>query len=348
MERKLASLQIVDNIINHENSNNLNIATVLGWKVVITKNEVLAGERCIYLEIDSVIPIDNDKYPEWCPPALIINKVTRIKTIKIRNKISQGLIINYNIVKMYLLNKLLINENDFEQLYGNIGTDYTQLLNITKWISPTDLDTISSNVNTFKKLYPIELVPKTDEKRIQSNPDLLQKLYGNEYWGTLKIDGCSSTFLMIDSQLTVCSRNEIKKYNANDLYWKIAIKYNIENILRNNQNYAIQGEIYGYKIQKNLLNIKCQKLYVFSIYDCYNKQYLNINDTIEFCLNNNLDMVPIIYHGTFFNETIDSLLEKSKGFYPNTRNHQEGIVWINYNKTISFKSINNDYLLKYQ
>ena len=50
--------------------------------------------------------------------------------------------------------------------------------------------------------------------------------------------------------------------NKNDLYWKIAKAYKIEEILKKNPNFILQGEIYGPKINKNRLGIKAVKLVI--------------------------------------------------------------------------------------
>ena len=91
--RSLASVQIVERIDPHPNADRLELATILGWQVVIAKGETETGQKVVYCEIDSLLPWD----AEWLPPA-VKNRVEegkpfRIKTIKLRGEISQGLII---------------------------------------------------------------------------------------------------------------------------------------------------------------------------------------------------------------------------------------------------------------
>lgn len=364
MERKLASVQLVEDILPHNDSDNLEIAVVLGWNVVIRRGEVSKNDKCIYLEIDSLVPAD---YPSWVPPALVAKKIRRIKTIKIRGVISQGLLVNFDIVKNYLASVSSssftstnssevvpdqvtdeVNEVDSKvDVPEEIGADYTQLLRVEKWISPLESLLLSTSSQDSKSQFPTFLVPKTDEHRIQSYPKLLSSLLGKEYWGTLKIDGCSATYLMVDGKFMVCSRNEIRNPLESDLYWNMALQLKINDILVNYPDYALQGEIYGPKIQKNLLNVKTLKFAVFNIYEISKQSYLSMDELINFCNTVGLEHVPVIYHGECFNETVSSLLEKSKGFYPNTKNNREGIVWRDKMRTISFKSINNDFLLKY-
>ena len=57
-------------------------------------------------------------------------------------------------------------------------------------------------------------------------------------------------------------------------------------------------------------------------------------------------MVPIEEGGDLFDyNTIDEILERAKGKYKSGRK-REGIVVRSHDQSISFKAINNDYLLK--
>ena len=67
----------------------------MGWQVVVRNDYVEVGDKVIYMEIDSVLPLR-----EWTPPELIPkfkDNQFRIKTIKLRGQLSQGLYIIYNI-----------------------------------------------------------------------------------------------------------------------------------------------------------------------------------------------------------------------------------------------------------
>lgn len=94
--RKLASVQVVEAIVPHPNANALQLAKVLGWQVVIRMDEVKAGDKIVYCEIDSLLPGS----AEWLPEAIkkrVAEQTSkewfRIKTIKLRGELSQGLIV---------------------------------------------------------------------------------------------------------------------------------------------------------------------------------------------------------------------------------------------------------------
>jgi hypothetical protein len=58
-------------------------------------------------------------------------------------------------------------------------------------------------------------------------------------------------------------------------------------------------------------------------------------------------MAPVEEVGDSFGDyTISDLLEKSKGKYPNSKYQREGLVYRSQDQKVSFKVINNEFLLK--
>jgi hypothetical protein len=126
-------------------------------------------------------------------------------------------------------------------------------------------------------------------------------------------------------------------------------KYNIDKWLPD--GFAIQGEICGVGIQKNRLNLEDHELFIFNVFYIKEQRYLNPFSFIFF--NEEYEIpwlylrtVPLQEWGDSFNFTLEELLEKAKGKYVNTENNREGIVIRSHDQSISFKVINNDYLLK--
>ena len=322
--RKLASIQIVSKIIKHDNADLLEIASVLGWEVITSLNEVKEGDKIVYCEIDSLLPVDK----EWLPIS-IKNEIQkknpkkfRIKTKKIRGKFSQGLIIP--------ITESISSLNEFE-----IGTDVSDLLEIEKY--DNDLDKKKGD-------FPVHLIDKTNESRIQSNPEFLEVFNSKPYYCTLKLDGTSATYLYENDNFLICSRNRIVKKKKS--YWfEIANKYNLKEKLMDHKNIGIQGEICGPGIQRNLLKLKELDFFIFNVVDLSTKKRYPLSDMISFCEKIGLKHVPVEEISENFNYSLKELIEKSKGFYENTKNFREGLVF--RNETLSFKIINNDYLDTY-
>lgn len=84
MERKLASIQKILALNQIEGADAIECATVLGWKLVVKKGEFKVGDLAIYCEIDSVLP----EKPEF---EFLKSCKYRIKTVRLRGQISQGI-----------------------------------------------------------------------------------------------------------------------------------------------------------------------------------------------------------------------------------------------------------------
>jgi ATP-dependent RNA circularization protein (DNA/RNA ligase family) len=160
-------------------------------------------------------------------------------------------------------------------------------------------------------------------------------------------------------EFVVCSRN----FTTNDkygLYWRIAHKYNIEQILKDNPNLTIQGEQGDTKVQSNKYDIKVPKFWVFNIIDHVKGYQYNYQEMEAFCKKHNLNTVPLINpkgsnNGISFKlsdlgSTVQDLVEFSKGKSVLADIPREGIVVRciqNGKKIFSFKVINPDFLIKY-
>ena len=81
MRRKLATLVRLGPVIKHPEADRLQIATVGGWEVVVGL-DCKENDEGVYFEIDSVLPEE-----DWTADL----PARKIKTIRLRGHISQGL-----------------------------------------------------------------------------------------------------------------------------------------------------------------------------------------------------------------------------------------------------------------
>lgn len=158
--------------------------------------------------------------------------------------------------------------------------------------------------------------------------------------------------IFIKYQFVVCSRN-LTNNDKNSLYWKIAKKYNIEDILKYNPTLTIQGEQGNTNVQGNKYGITEPTLWVFNIIDHETKEVYNYVQMLNFCMQWGLKTVPFIeyYKLSDLGSTVQELVEFSKGkSVINPKIEREGIVVRcieNGKKLLSFKVINPDFLLHY-
>lgn len=329
MERKLVTLQFVDSVEPIKDADFIERIKVLGWTLVASKGDFKPGDMCVFFEIDSVLPETNPDF------AFMEKHKFRVRTMKLRGVVSQGLAMPISI----------LDSSDF--LYSpKVGEDMTKVLGVEKYEPPAKLRGLVRGSFPF-------YVPKTDEIRIQSIPEVLDELKGESIVITLKVDGTSMTAVSKDGEFHVCSRNLSMKEEEDSVYWRMANKYLLKEITEI-EGIAIQGEIVGPGIQKNRLGLKTHDFLVFNVYNVERQSYLNHHDTALFCLINNLKQVPLVQYVPEFNYSQEELLELAKGKYADTDNNREGIVVRPLAEMhseilrgrLSFKVINNDYLLK--
>jgi len=333
----LASIQKINKVFPIEGADRIEGAEVLGWKCVVRKGTFKEGELCIYIEIDTIIP----KY--LLDESYSGDEVIRLRTVKMKGQISQGLVLPINILEKFV-SHFDVYEDHVEFTDGtgewkklDINIDISESLNIKKYEKA-----IPANMQGIIKGNFPGFLRKTDEVRIQSEPKLLELLKGKPYYITTKLDGTSATYYKFEGKFGVCSRNLELKEDENNLYWKLARKYDIESWLP--EGYAIQGEICGEGIQKNPLGLRGQDLFIFNVYDIKSGEYIWWFDS--FINTDYLSFVPLEETGHKFNYTLEELLERAKGRYQNTNKNKEGIVVRSADQIISFKVVNNDYLLK--
>jgi len=338
--RKLASVQKITNLTKIGEKFNEEFATVLGWKVLVHINEFNIGEKIIFFEIDSILP-SGKKWTNKIKP-----KNLRIKARKSYNEICQGFIMKLNILKKVdNFQKLNLKIEDLEE-----GYDLTEILEVKKFDENSE-----EGQKELEKKFPTELIEKSDEIRCQSNLNYIELFAGKEFYSSLKYDGSSSTYLIDPKtkKFKVCSRNMGLDLNDKNIYNEIAKKYDIQNkLLKYDGTYAIQGEVYGPKVNKNPLKVPELKIAIFTIKDIKNNNYLDFDEMVKLCKEMDLPMVEVIEEGVFNYKTIDELVVKSKGNYPGTDGPREGLVyrvkkdWNKDGKRLSFKVINDDYLIK--
>lgn len=332
MERQLATIQKITSLSPIDGADKIEVATILGWKVVVKKDDFKVNDYVVFCEIDSILPDNN---PEFY---FLKDRGYRIKTIKLRKQISQGICFSLNV---------LYSNPEFEGPVTE-GQDVTALLGVTKYdpianLPPQLRGQVKGNFSKW--------VPKTDETRIQSVLSVLEELKGKPYYFSLKMDGTSFTFVKKDGETEVCSRNLSLKETEENLYWKIARQYDLINKVPD--NFALQGEIVGPGIQGNRLGLKDYELFVFNVYNINECRYLNFNEYIDFVNYLGIKYAPTLELGDSFNFNLDQLLEIAKGKY-DSGHPREGIVVRPLTEMyserlkgrLSFKVINNDYLLK--
>jgi len=339
-DRKLAFLAKIEKLEPIKASTTIELATVLGWTVVVKKDEFKVGDLCVYFTIGAV--------PDPMNPAFdflkVGGKMKELKSKKIKGVLSQGAIVPITVLKDYGIDATKLK----------IGDDVSKETNTKKAVSEEEADVYADLPE--KEAFP-EFVPQTDEERIQNIPEILKEVEGLKVVITRKEDGCSSTYAWNKGRFYPCSRNNVwnKKTKASSQVYRIAEKYKIkEGLEKLGRNIAIQGEIVGPSMCNNRLNLKDLEFRVFNIYDIDDQLYLGYDEITEICTKLKLQQVPLLYSGIFPKEwkAPEDLLKHVENleYYPGCP--AEGMVIKSdmgkKEKRISFKAVSNKYLTHFK
>lgn len=361
MERKLATVRRISEIKPIEGADAIELAVVDGWNVVVAKNVGhQLDDMVIYCEIDSFLPIKEEfeflrksSYKKMGD-----QEGFRLKTIKLRGQVSQGLILPISVLNSADSN---IYVTPFE------GLDVTEMLDIVKYEPPVP----AQLAGKVKGYFP-GFIRKTDEERVQ-NLKRDYALYvtnnklGQKFYTTEKLDGSSATFYVKDGNFGVCSRNlelsepeeefvpgtvmcadGVERPKQENSFWKTARILGLKDkMLSLGYNVCFQGELIGEGIQGNPYMIKGQTVRFFNVFNIDTQEYLPLEDFVSVIESLGLETVPVLDLDFKLPEDTEDLLKYAEApSVLNSKFSREGIVIRSHDRLVSFKAISNAFLLK--
>lgn len=353
-ERALAHIEKVDWIRAIEGADNIELIGVLGWVCIAKIGEFKVGDKCIYIEIDSLVNKDDERFK------FLEKKDYKVKTMKLGKfkVISQG---------------LALPIDEFPEVANkNIGDDVTDILKVTYYDAGDRQrkSSAKSNKNAkynsmiarHKKLFekwpynklirkevgrkilfvffgrkrdkPKEFpswIVKTDEVRCENIPWVINE---DRVWvQTEKLDGTSTT-IAVDNikgnkfEHIVCSRNvrQLDKGDVNyntqltktNVYWEMENKYDVLSKL---EEFAKEC---GYKrvvLQGECIGESIQgNPYKMTGRDLYvfniilDGKRLPSVESAQWCKNHGMKHVPIISDCKELPKTMEELKKEADGF----------------------------------
>jgi RNA ligase (TIGR02306 family) len=292
--------------------------------------------------LSSCAPAVSSQYKRTPAAASFSPPGFRIKTVKLRGQVSQGICFSLAILPA----SASIEE----------GTDVTDLLGIVKWEPPIPVGMGGKVKGGFPGF-----LPKTDETRVQVLEPVIQRNRGKLFYVTEKLDGTSFTAFLRQVAFGICSRNMwMDEADESNVLVRVARALKLEEKLhmardRLGFDLAIQAEVIGPGIQKNKYGLKAVTLRVFNVLNVDAYQLLDHAAMQEVLGEMQLESVPQL--GTLvLDHTVDELVAFSEG--PSVLNPQvqrEGVVLRplveehdeDIGGRLSFKAINPKFLLKY-
>ncbi len=338
--RKMATIRKIDALRPIEGADAIECAIIGGWTVVTKKGEYNAGDLAVYCEIDSFIPTAIAPYltkPGQNPKTFEGIEGERLRTVKLRGQLSQGLLLPY-------------------ATCGKIcaeGEDVSELLGIAKYEAPVPAELAGE----VRGMFP-SFVPKTDQERVQNlRHELDTWLTDDElHWEvTEKLEGSSMTVYVRDGEVGVCSRNLDLKPNADNSLWRAANKYNLPaKLVGIGRNIAVQGELVGNGIQGNIYQMRDQDFLVYDIYDIDAGRYFTPAERKALTAELGLNHCPVLAYAARLTDTLgltdlEQVLKfaEGKSVMGMIGCEREGLVFKCHERSVSFKAISNRYLLKH-
>ena len=332
----MATIRKIDAIGPIDGADAIEVATVGGWKVVIKKGEFAVGDLAVYFEIDSWMPVELAPFLSKGkePREFEGIKGERLRTVKLRGQISQGLLLPIEPTCANIVSEL------FE------GLDVSFPLNIVKWEKavPAQL------AGLVKGNFPTQ-IPKTDQERVQNLTKEIEAAQGSVYEVTEKLEGSSMTCYLIDGEFGVCSRNLDLKRDEKNAFWQAAIREDIEAKMRDtgpDAQFAIQGELIGPGIQGNIYKLMFIEFRVFDVYNILSGEYLTPVFRKALIERMGLKHVPVLESNFKLETDVEGLIAKAEGksvMGDITGPEREGLVFKQVNGGMTFKAISNKYLL---
>jgi RNA ligase (TIGR02306 family) len=377
MVRKLVTVRRVAAIRPIIGADSIQVAVVDGWACVVKIDEFKEGDLGVYFEIDSFLPA-NDARWEFLSKQFIEcdgEKGFRVRTIKLRGQISQGLMLPISTFP-----EIVSAMAGLEKGHGR-GTaeekimemSFEEVLNVKKFERPEPVG--GAGAMAFYEDFP-GFINKTDQQRCQNLPGLFKDWSNETFQETTKMDGSSMTvyFVRKDSpmfailptldpssagkaadqpngRVGVTSRNKDIIEKESNLFWATAIAHSLPAKLATlNRNVAIQGELCGSSIQGNFEGFKpgFHDFYLFSVWDVEAQIYLPPKEAEQFA--KDLGLKHVAVNGYFklgdVAASVEELVARADGKGLNGKK-REGIVFKHVGGGFSFKAISNSYLLKH-
>lgn len=371
--RELAVIAAIQKIESIEGYDRVVLATIENYPVIVRKDEYKEGDLCVYVYYDTLLPVRPEfeflRKSSYSPKY----NAFRIRNMKLCGKYSSGLALPLSVLP-----------KDFKPIKA--GVEVSEVLGITKYdpelageqLSKKQVKGVRKFIQTVHKAFMRcklyrKLVTKIKRKIAENNlrayPDTvsksnetnIEKIWGNlmenhsdrEFYVTEKLEGQAATYMLYGKRRKyyVFSHNVYRPTHGNGSWEEVGRKFELEDILRSvkDQNLAIQGEIVGPGIQKNIYGLPALDFYVYKVVDTVTGIAYNYQELREFVADHGLKMVPVLedYVKITKFKDVNEMLADSDG---NSRlfkdAKREGVVWRAVdNQDVGCKVKSRDYQL---
>lgn len=239
------TIEEIAEILPHSNADRLAIASLkgIGFKFIVGKDTWKAGDKCLYFPLDAVLP-DPLLKALGVEGKLAGAQKNRIKTIKLRGEISQGLV-----GPLSLIDALPENERTPEEITKFLGvTKYEPEINL-----PCARDARLIDLPEGVGIYDIE--------NCERYPEATEFLMDQPVCITEKLEGSHFAVAYVDKKFWVCQRRfalEPIEGMPKHFFWEVTENLGLEEFVNSLvkdfscEHLVLRGEIIGPNIQSNI------------------------------------------------------------------------------------------------
>jgi RNA ligase (TIGR02306 family) len=302
----------VKEVRHHPNADRLDIVRIKGWDCIVGRDNYVPGELVIFVPPDSILP--QDVIERW-EVNYLKSKIGRVGVIKLRGEYSYGLVL--------------------DNIDGHPkGKDVAEIYGITKWLPPSERDSKGKrhgrrgdkwqrNPNPyFRKYTRIEHFRNYEEVLEEGEYVVItEKIHGTNFragWvprqdskfvaRVRKLFGLDNYEFVVGSHNVQLDDPHQKTYYGSNIYHNIATKLGLRRLPK---GWVVYGEIFGPGVQDMSYGREALDVRFYDVLHVKhgNIYYLNHATAEAFLIGNGLEMVPVIYQGTW-DEDVLKLLYK--------------------------------------
>lgn len=321
----------------HPNADLLSIATIdgSGWQCVVNTEQFAGVTKGIYVSLDSLVDISVPEFSFLATKAK--DGKFRIKTIRLRGALSQGL--------------LLPAPEE-----SHIDDDFTEILKVERYEPPIPVHMGGDQISC-----PSVFAKYSSAHNVKNYPNLIEP--GENVRVTCKIHGSNIRFGFVHLENGFVfmggTHNTAKDLDGDNVYSRNIKALDAESKLKPlfekygpKMNMIVYGEIYGQSIQFLTYDSQVgQKIRIFDV--LIDGKYQSWDVVQEFAQVLGIDTVPLLYHGPYDRDSIKKMLSEVDPIESGNKNSlREGVVVTpdierstHSLSRVSLKFINDEYLL---
>lgn len=316
----------IEEVRDHPNADRLELIKLknLNFQFAVRKGDWSVDEECLYFPVDSLIPEDVmlklglayfDENKKLIKNLTGPNK-DRVKTIRLRKEISQGIIGKIDV---------LLEDYKGDDNPENI----TDFLGVVKYEPPIVFD---KNANLLPLPWGLSVYDIEGAERFEKVVNLLMNL---PVVVTEKLEGMNSSFFAHkDGTFKINQRRYSISPREGSVhsFWEVAHRSDLlkkaQSICQqlNAEYVGLYGEFLGPNILKNIYHLKNHEVFVFDI--MVDGKFIDYNQFKILCKEYKINTVPILEEGKKLKDILNdrNIQEYSNGYSKLFRTSREGIV----------------------